>query len=186
MRIRFSALMTMASLVAMIMIASGCPAPIDVEAEKAEKAAAAEEAGTEAFESGDFDEAIAQLEEAADAAPGDPEIHRKLGLGYEARGRLDEALAQYNESLDENPEQAEVLYKAAIIRKTQGDTAGAIEGLNRALVVNQEFVAARLILGELYTAQGETDKAKAEYQAVIDLNPFGGAVETAQTKLAEL
>jgi len=183
MRFRLNVLITMALLVGIIIITSGCPAPKDVEAERA---AAAEEAGTEAFERGDFDEAISQLEEAADAAPDDPEIHRKLGLGYEAKGRLDEALAQYNESLDKDPEQAEVLYKAAIVRKTQGDTAGAIEDLNRALVVNQEFVAARLILGDLYTTQGETEKAKAEYQAVIDLNPFGVDIDSVKAKLAAL
>jgi predicted negative regulator of RcsB-dependent stress response len=47
-------------------------------------------------------------------------------------------------------------------------------------------VAARIVLGDLYTQQGKKTKAKEQYQAVIRLKPFGVNLAEVKKKLSEI
>jgi len=56
--------------------------------------------GTEALDRGDTGDAIAQLERAAELAPGASAVHNHLGLAYWAAGRNDEARLAFRQAVD--------------------------------------------------------------------------------------
>ncbi len=55
--------------------------------------------GTEALDRGDPTQAIADLERAAELAPGASEVRNHLGLAYAAAGRSDDAIASFEQAL---------------------------------------------------------------------------------------
>lgn len=142
--------------------------------------------GVEQFSAGNFDSAQQDLEEAARLNPRDDRPIRLLAKVYEVKGELDKAADSYLASLQVNPDQPETMYNLAIIYKSQGLTAEAIGKLEEAVARSKQFVAARLILGDLYAQTGEREKAREEYQAVIEMNPFGVDLESVKQKLEGL
>ena len=106
--------------------------------------------------------------------------------GLEATGKLDEAARAYRASLAVKPDQPEILYNLAIIHKSQGKNQEAVAELEKAIKLNEQFVGARMILGDLYAQLGETDKAREQYQAVLDRKPFGMDLNRIRTKLNSL
>lgn len=142
--------------------------------------------GTNLVSVGKFDPAIQDLQQATRLNQEDDKSQRILGKAYEAKGELDKALDAYEASLKINPEQPEVLYNIAIIYKSQGKTEAAIENLVKALAINRQFVAARLMLADLYKQIGSKEKAREEYQAIIDMNPFGVDITLVKKKMAGL
>jgi len=142
--------------------------------------------GASAYSEGKFDEAVTELEKAKELAPGDAKTHLNLGQSYEAKGELDKALAEYKASIEADPKQPEALYNIAIIYKSKADIANAIKSLEDAVKLNKEFVAARIALGDLYVINGEHAKAKAEYEAVVNMKPFGIDLEEIKQKIKVL
>ena len=139
--------------------------------------------GTENYNQGKFDKAITSLEKTAKLDPNNPKAHLLLARSYEATGKLKEAETSYKASLDADPKQPEALYNLAIIHKTQGKTREAIKELEKAINLNKDFVAARLILAELFTQQDDKKKAIEQYKIVIKMKPFGVNLTEIEKKL---
>ena len=156
----------------------------DNQTKAASKRAAA--AGLAAYKKGDFGGAVITLKKATKVNPANAEAQRTLGQSYEATGKLDKAAKAYQASLAANPKQTEVLYNLAIIYKSQNKTKEAVQELEKAVALNKQFIAAKLILGDLYLQQGKKDKAKEQYQAVVDMKPFGVSLVEVQSKLDSL
>lgn len=55
----------------------------------------------------------------------------------------------------------------------RGDVRGAEQTLRQAVVENPNLIAARNLLGDLYRKQGDYHQAAAQYQALIQLDPYG-------------
>jgi len=147
-----------------------------------EKAAA----GMAAYKKGAFAKAAASLQEAVKLNPKNAKAQSALGQSYEATGKLDRAAKAYQDSLAVDANQPEVMYNLAIIHKAQNKNKEAITELEKAIKLNQKFVAARLILGDLYALQNQKDKAGVQYQAVLEMKPFGTDLAEIKRKLEGL
>ncbi len=78
--------------------------------------------------------------------------------------------AAYTQALPEQEQAIELLENAYVLRK-KGDSVGAVQQCERALKIAPESAAAHSLLGELYAAQGERERALQEYEQVLRLNP---------------
>ena len=63
-------------------------------------------------------------------------------------------------------------YVQAVEAKNRGDTAGAIEALEGATAANPDLTMAREMLGDLYRAEGQYEKAVPQYEAMVRLDPY--------------
>lgn len=143
-------------------------------------------AGMAAFRRGEFAAAVSKLQVAARLNPKNAEAQSGLGRSLEATGKLDEAAGAYRASLAVKPDQPDVLYNLAIIHKSQGKNQEAVAELEKAIKLNEQFVGARVILGDLYAQLDKNDKAREQYQTVLDLKPFGVDLSRIQKKLGAL
>src|SRR4051794_25896775 len=63
-------------------------------------------------------------------------------------------------------------YVQAVEAKGRGDTAGAINALEGATQANPDLTMARDMLGDLYRAGGQYEKATVQYEALVRLDPY--------------
>src|SRR5829696_2845398 len=63
-------------------------------------------------------------------------------------------------------------YVQAIEAKQRGDTQGAIRALEGATAANPDLTMARDMLGDLYRAGGQYEKASEQYEALVQLDPY--------------
>ena len=63
-------------------------------------------------------------------------------------------------------------YVDAVQAKERGDTQGAIHALEGATQANPDLTMARDMLGDLYRAGGEYQKATVQYEALVRLDPY--------------
>ena len=157
-----------------------------VSASRMENAKTQAGSGLKLYQKGKFSQATKQLEASVRLNPQNAKAQRALGQSYESTGKLEKAAMAYRDSLAVDPKQPEVLYNLAIIYKSQGKTKQAVAELGKAVSYNKQFVAARLILGDLYLQQGDKAKAKEQYQAVVEMRPFGVDVAKVGQKIKEL
>jgi superkiller protein 3 len=101
--------------------------------DKAADAAAQQNArGTALLKEGKFEEAAAELQKAAEAAPKSAIIQSNLGYALDRQGRIDEAVAAYRKALELDPENAIVRNNLANLYSKQGlydDAARELEDL---------------------------------------------------------
>lgn len=142
--------------------------------------------GLAAFRKGEFDEAVINLKKATKSDPKNAEAQSGLGCSLEATGELNEAAKAYRASLAVKPDQPELLYNLAIILKSQGKKREAVAELEKAITFNKKFVGARLTLGDIYVQLNRKNKAKEQYQVVLDMKPFGVDLNGIEAKLDAL
>jgi tetratricopeptide (TPR) repeat protein len=63
-------------------------------------------------------------------------------------------------------------YVAAVEAKQRGDTDAAIRSLEDATEINPDLTMAHDMLGDLYRAGGEYEKATIQYEALVKLDPY--------------
>ncbi len=101
--------------------------------DKAADAAAQQNArGAALLKEGKFEEAAAELQKAAEAAPKSAIIQSNLGYALDRQGRIDEAVAAYRKALELDPENAIVRNNLANLYSKQGlydDAARQLEDL---------------------------------------------------------
>jgi Flp pilus assembly protein TadD len=101
--------------------------------DKAADAAAQQNArGAALLKEGKFEEAAAELQKAAEAAPKSAIIQSNLGYALDRQGRIDEAVAAYRKALELDPENAIVRNNLANLYSKQGlndDAARELEDL---------------------------------------------------------
>jgi protein O-mannosyl-transferase len=88
---------------------------------KAADAAAQQNArGAALLKDGKFEEAVAELQQAADAAPTSAVIHSNLAYAYDRQGRTEEAVAAYRKALELDPANTIVRNNLANLYSKQG------------------------------------------------------------------
>jgi len=88
---------------------------------KAADAAAQQNArGTALLKDGKFDEAVAELQKAADAAPTSAVIQSNLAYAYDRQGKTEEAVAAYRKALELDPKNTIVRNNLANLYSKQG------------------------------------------------------------------
>jgi serine/threonine-protein kinase len=104
------------------------------------------------------DEAVALMEKALRADPGNLDSRQMLADFLAHDGRLDDATAAYRALAAAQPNDPFPLFGLAEVQRRRGDAAGTIEALRKAYVLSEEDVGTRA----LASARTEADCARAE------------------------
>lgn len=127
--------------------------------------------GNAYYDQGQFEEAVAEFEEALQLDPDDAETHYNLGLAYEALGKIDEAIAEYQEAIRLDPDLAEAHNGLGNAYSDQGRLDEAIAEYEEAIRLDPDLADAHFNLGHAFMDQGEYEKALTAYQKAVRLEP---------------
>ena len=89
------------------------------------------QAGVAARLAGNPEEALRRLERAAEAEPGNADIHLQIGLAHLAANRLDAAEAAFRRTLELAPDYADARLGLARVAQRRGDEDAALAELDR-------------------------------------------------------
>ena len=114
---------------------------------------------------------IKSFEKAIDLEPTNPLFYSESGKIYFAKDEFDKAKEQFVKAQILKPGFLESQFFLSLIKEKQGDAKGAVKSLERLqnfYPLNSDIV---FQLGRLYFNRGETDKAIAQFQNVLEINP---------------
>ena len=117
------------------------------------------------------DKAKQVYEALAKAAPKESLSHYKLGVIARMDKHDARALAEFEQALQLNPNAIEPLAQIVEIHVAQGKLKEARERVARQLEASPENLLVRNLLGLLWVASKDTDRAEAEFKRAIDINP---------------
>jgi tetratricopeptide (TPR) repeat protein len=115
--------------------------------------------------------ALRQWESLMRARPRDPRVLREVGRRSLAMSRNDVALRAYRSLLDVQPDDAEALKRAGQLMAWSHDARGARAALERFNRVKGGDYEVHYLLGELYTADRDEERARLEYERALRLLP---------------
>jgi tetratricopeptide (TPR) repeat protein len=133
------------------------------------------------FQSGRFDEAIAECQKALKIKPDLAAAHNNLGValirskqggGTDLRQKsIDEAIGHYRAALQIKPDfmQARSNLGNALLQKGQVDEA--IAQFRKALEVDAQYAEAEFSLGKAFWQKREVNEAIAHYQKTVEISP---------------
>jgi tetratricopeptide (TPR) repeat protein len=136
---------------------------------------------------GDYQQALAILQESASKLPDNPEVQFHLGMTAYMMGQTDVArvaLQKAASATKDFPGKEESTRRLALLNS--GTTASPDLSLSQLEAIAKDQpndVLAQMRLGEAYEKQGASDKAAAAFEQVVKLNP---RLASAVTKLAQL
>ncbi len=134
-------------------------------------AAALFRAGLLELQDGQPQAALALVEQAAAAAPGEPRHHFGLGQVFHALHRYEEAAAAYRRVLQADPHSADAHFALGVSLQSLGDHADAIVAYETAAQLQPDFSDAFLNLGNCQQLCGRTTQAAAAYTRALALRP---------------
>jgi len=134
------------------------------------------------FQSGRFDEAIAECQKALKIKPDFASAHNNLGAalvenrrgGNGARrqdGAVDEAIVHYQRALQIDPDFAQAHSNLGTALLLKGQLNEAIVHYQKALEINPNFAEARYSLGNAFLAEGKYGESIANYEAALRIRP---------------
>jgi tetratricopeptide (TPR) repeat protein len=120
---------------------------------------------------GDFDAAVASLENARRIDPAVADASTTLGLIHLKRGRLAESAAALRDELRTNPRHLQARHLLATVLDLSGESAEAETLLRGVLAEQPEFGDARYLLGKILLAAGAADQAVPQLEAAVRISP---------------
>jgi len=120
---------------------------------------------------GDYDQAIAEYNQAIKIDPYTLEAYFNRGVIYEIQGDYDGALADYNQALQINPNYAIAYSNRGNVYTKKGNYDQAIAEYNQAIKIDPNYAMAYSNRGAIYGTQGDYDQAIAEYNQAIKIDP---------------
>lgn len=127
--------------------------------------------GRLALELGDWDHAIADLDQAILLAPGDPRAHHFRGKARAGRKELDAAIADYNEAIRLDPKRALTYRDRGLAWDTKRYFDRAIADLNEAVRLDPGNVALLMTRGKVCSSRGRHNQAMADFEQAIRMRP---------------
>ncbi|MEW6329472.1 MAG: tetratricopeptide repeat protein, partial [Candidatus Micrarchaeota archaeon] len=127
--------------------------------------------GNEAYEKGDFDEAIENYNMAIVLNPNFSEAYFNRGLAYYNKKDFDRAIEDYDKAAEVDPKNA-VIYNNrgdAYYRKQNFDRA--IVDYDKAIALNKRYLKAFYNRGLAYACQQDYERAIEDFNKVVELNP---------------
>jgi Flp pilus assembly protein TadD len=120
---------------------------------------------------GEVDQALDQIQMAAQLQPDDEAAQKNLGSALLQKGQVDEAMAHFQKALELRPDDsgAENNLGFALFRK--GRTDEAIAHYRKALELQSDDTGARHNLGSALLRNGQVDEAIDEFQKVLAIQP---------------
>jgi tetratricopeptide (TPR) repeat protein len=120
---------------------------------------------------GDYDRAIADLDQAIRLDPQYAIAYFNRGTAYGAKGEFDHAIADYDEYLRIDPSYQRGYALRGEAYYGKGDYLRAIADYDEAIRLNPKYVAAYGGRGAAYVERGEYDRAIADLDQAIRLDP---------------
>jgi tetratricopeptide (TPR) repeat protein len=122
-------------------------------------------------EVGRTDQALRQLQEAAEHHADDPAVQFGIGFCLEKLGRVGEAAAAYRRALETAPSLRNAHERLAAIHVQQDEWPAAIEHYEQICSCQPEEIDSRLMLANLYLRVGRHQDAIRCYQTALTLDP---------------
>jgi protein O-mannosyl-transferase len=134
------------------------------------------------FQSGRFDEAIAECQRALKIKPDFAAAHNNLGAALvknqrddngarRQHGAVDEAIAHYRRALQINPDFAQAHGNLGTALLLKGQMDEAIAHYQKALEIAPNYAEARYSLGNAFLAEGRYSESIANYEAALRIRP---------------
>ena len=123
------------------------------------------------LELGQYNPALAAVEESLKRDPKQPNAHFLRGNIFAALKRRDDAIAAYRNALSFNPQFTNARYKLGYLLAQAGRTDEAIQETIIAHRFNPMNMNSRVSLGDMLRKLGKYDAALREYKAAADLPP---------------
>jgi len=114
---------------------------------------------------------LAQLEALQRFRPRDPAILREIGRRSLALSRQEPALRAYQALLEQEPNDLEALKRVGQLLAWSGDRPRARQALERFNRLKGGDYEVHYLLGEIYTAEHDEGRARAEYEKALRLLP---------------
>ncbi|XP_070539398.1 dnaJ homolog subfamily C member 3-like [Ptychodera flava] len=105
------------------------------------------------------------------ASKKDVEQHLELGKQLLAAGQLADALSHYNAAIEGDPENYQSYFRRATVYLAMGKSKFALPDLDKCIKLKPDFTGARSNRASVLLKQGKLDEAKADYKAILDVNP---------------
>ncbi|MEA3521605.1 MAG: tetratricopeptide repeat protein, partial [Campylobacterota bacterium] len=125
----------------------------------------------EAYEKGDYAEALKLLRNAHAKDRKNSDILNKLGFILSKEGENDEAISSYLESLELKNDDDMVHNAIASVYRNINETAKAREHYERALMIDDEYAITYFNFANLLVDIQEIDEAKVMYDKAILIDP---------------
>lgn len=122
-------------------------------------------------DSGEIDEAIAQMEAALDLSPTSPEVHNALGAMWDQQGDLARAETHFREALRITPQYYAAYTNLGIVLNSTGRSEEAVKVLTLAVRLKPRYADAYYHLGEALMARGYPGEAARSFATVLLLAP---------------
>jgi tetratricopeptide (TPR) repeat protein len=134
------------------------------------------------FQSGRFDEAIAECQKALKIKPDFAAAHNNLGAALvenkrgdngarRQNGAVDEAIVHYRRALQINPDFAQAHSNLGTALLLKGQVDEAIAHYQKAVEIDPNFAEARYSLGNALLAEGRYSESIANYEAALRIRP---------------
>jgi tetratricopeptide (TPR) repeat protein len=124
------------------------------------------------MELGQYDQAVAALEEAQKIKPQDVAVNYRLAQAYEKAGQLEKAQAVYENLAALNPNEAATYYgRIVIMYDAAGRYEQAIEASKKVIELNPKSEIAVFNLGIMYLKLDRCDEAIATFKEALAIRP---------------
>jgi tetratricopeptide (TPR) repeat protein len=127
--------------------------------------------GVEAFNTGDFEQAVDAFRSASNVHPDYADIRFKLGLSLLRRSDLVQAEAELDAALEINPNYSEARYYLGITFLNRCMYPEALPHFERAAAEKPGYADIQCYLGATYFFLGELEKAKEVLERALELSP---------------
>lgn len=122
-------------------------------------------------DSGRFDLAMADFQNAVKADPNYAEGYNSRGLLYGMSGQADAALADFQKTIELKPHYDEAYNNLGIVYSLKGDLDSAVGYFNKALQLDPLNTQAYFNLGQYYFGQGDLERAFEHFQKLLSIDP---------------
>lgn len=111
------------------------------------------------------------------------EIHVNLGALEAKNGNYEAAAAEYRKAIAVNPFQVQALFNLGVALTQLKRTDEAVHAYREAIRFQPSLIPARINLGLLLANAGDIDGAKAQFQAILAIDPQNRAAKSALQQL---
>lgn len=145
--------------------------------------------GVDAYNKGDFQAAARAFEAAIQKAPEIPDLYVNLALAYFRLDRQSDAVANLEKAASLGPDEAAIHYQLGSAYIEMQEYGKAVAALEKGLAGKPDLATDPLALeavsslGAVYFAQGEIDKAEAEFQRVLAVRPGAAGATLGMAKV---
>jgi tetratricopeptide (TPR) repeat protein len=142
------------------------------EKKTAEETKAAFTAGLAALKASNFEEAVKQLQLAAEKDPNQPNIYANLGYALTQLKKYDEALAVYNKALALKPDDAATHSLISLALAGAGKIDEAVQEVQQVAKLDPSLAGqAYYNLGIILTNRGKSKEAVESFKKAIEIDP---------------